>query len=425
MTKTTVETITNPRTGASYKLVHHKSGLDLLLAPMDGYVTTAAMFGTKYGSVINCFKTSEDEDFVTVPDGIAHYLEHKLFENEDTDVFELYAETGADGNAMTGFENTIYLFTCTENYLKSLKILLDFVQKPFFTQENVDKEQGIIAQEIRMSLDMPKRRCFYNLLNAMYKVHPVRVDIAGSEESIKQITPELLYKCYYAFYDLHNMALSVAGRLDVDEVIALCDECLKPCEDKHVEVNMPDEPYNVTNSYIEESFGVGVPIFHIGIKCKPCEKKDILVRETTASLMLSLLAGRMSPLAKRLRDESLVTGFLGTEVFDGIGFFSLLFVGESEDPQKVSEIICEEIERIKREGFPEEDFTLLKKAEFGAEVREMNNPESYAENMIAFHFVGENAFAQERVLGQITLDDVNRAARELLDTENMTLSVIR
>lgn len=149
MRETTIETAVNERTGESYKIVHHKSGLDLLLAPMEGFVQTAAMFGTNYGSVNNCFKTSEDADFLTVPDGIAHYLEHKLFENEDSDVFELYAATGADGNAMTGFEDTIYLFTCTENYAESLKILLDFVQDPYFTQENVDKEQGIIGQEIK------------------------------------------------------------------------------------------------------------------------------------------------------------------------------------------------------------------------------------------------------------------------------------
>ncbi len=425
MNKTTIETITDERTGNSYKLVHHKSGLDLLLAPMDDYVTTAAMFGTNYGSIINCFKTADDEDFVTVPDGIAHYLEHKLFENEDTDVFELYAETGADGNAMTGFENTIYLFSCTDNYLPSLKILLDFVQKPYFTQENVDKEQGIIAQEIRMTLDMPKRRCFYNLLNAMYKVHPVRVDIAGSEESIREITPELLYKCYYAFYDLHNMVLSIAGRLDVDEVIALCDECLITGEDKQVEVKMPDEPLEVTEKFVEESFGVGLPIFNIGFKCAPCETKDMLVRETTASLMLTLLAGKMSDLQKRLRDEKLVMGQLGTEVFDGRGFFSLIFSGESEQPQKVCDIICEEIERVKREGFSAEDHALLKKAEFGGEVRDRNNPESVAENMLAYYFIGENAFAQEKVLSSITLEDVNKAARELLDTDNMTLSVIK
>lgn len=424
MNKTTIETITNERTGESYKLVHHKSGLTLLLAPMDDFVMTSAMFGTNYGSVINCFKTADDDDFVTVPDGIAHYLEHKLFENEDSDVFELYAKSGADGNAMTGFENTIYLFNCTDNYAESLRILLDFVQKPYFTEENVEKERGIISQEIRMTLDLPKRRCFFNLLGAMYHDHPVKVDIAGSEESIAEITPELLYKCYYSFYDLHNMALAVAGDLDVDEVIAICDECLKPCEDKRVEVQMPDEPLTVVKDRVEENFKVGMPIFNIGFKCAPCAERELLKKESVAELMLSLLTGRMSPLAKKLRDEQLISGTLSHEVFDGRGFFSLIVSGESEQPERVKEMLCEEIERVKREGFDAEDFELLKKAEFGASVRSMNSPESYAENMLAYHFIGADAFEQERVIASITFNDVNAAVHEFFSEDRMTLSVI-
>lgn len=424
MNKTTIETVTNERTGESYKLVHHSSGLTLLLAPMNDFVMTSAMFGTNYGSVINCFKTAEDSDFVTVPDGIAHYLEHKLFENEDCDVFELYAKSGADGNAMTGFENTIYLFNCTDNYTESLRILLDFVQKPYFTEENVEKERGIIAQEIRMTLDLPKRKCFFNLLNAMYHNHPVKADIAGSEESIAKITPELLYKCYYAFYDLHNMALSVAGRLDVDEVIAICDECLKPCEDKRVEVHMPDEPLTVVRDRVEESFKVGVPIFSIGFKCAACAESEMLKRESIAELMLSLLTGRMSPLAKKLRDEQLITGNLTHEVFDGRGFFSLIVSGESEQPERVSQLVWEAIESAKANGFDREDFELLKKAEFGATVRSMNSPESYAENMLAYHFIGADAFEQERVLASITLDDVNAAVHEFFDRDRTAISII-
>ena len=425
MNKTVVRTVTNERTGESYKVVDHSSGLTLLLAPMKDFAMTSAMFGTDYGSIINCFKTIDDEDFITVPDGIAHYLEHKLFENEDSDVFELYAKTGADGNAMTGFENTIYLFNCTDNFADSLKILLDFVQKPFFTQENVDKERGIIAQEIRMTLDLPKRKCFFNLLNTMYRNHPVRVDIAGSEESIAMITPELLYKCYYAFYDLHNMALAVAGNFDVDEVISICDEYLKPCEDKNVEVKMPDEPLTVIKDKVEENFKVGMPVFNIGFKCVPCSESEMLRKETVAELMLTLLTGRMSPLAKKLRDEKLITGTLSHEVFDGKGFFSLILSGESQEPERVFELVCDAIEDAKINGFDEEDFELLKKSEFGATVRSMNSPESYAENMLAYHFIGEDAFSQERVLAEVTLSDVEAAVRDLFREGAVTLSIIR
>lgn len=425
MRETTIEKAVNERTGESYKIVHHKSGLDLLLAPMDGFVQTAAMFGTNYGSVNNCFKTSEDADFLTVPDGIAHYLEHKLFENEDSDVFELYAATGADGNAMTGFEDTIYLFTCTENYAESLKILLDFVQDPYFTQENVDKEQGIIGQEIKMTMDLPNRKCFFNLLGALYAAHPVRNDIAGTVESIAQITPELLYRCYYAFYNLHNMALAVAGNLDVDEVIAICDEHLKPCEDMNLEVKFPEEPSLPVKPLVEEHFSVGVPIFSIGFKCAPYADDVIVKKEVEANILLSLLAGKMSPLYKRLTEEGLVNGELGREVFDGRGYFSLVLSGQSEKPEKVRDTVLEHIEKAKREGLDREAFDLLKKAEYGSAVREMNNPESCAENMLAFYFYGQDAFEVERRLAEITFEDVEAALDEFFAEERCAISIIR
>lgn len=424
MNETRIETIVNERTHESYKLVHHKSGLELLLYPMDDYKFTSAMFGTNYGSINNCFKTVEDDDFIKVPDGIAHYLEHKLFENEDCDAFELYAQSGADGNAMTGFEHTIYLFTCTENFYDSLKILINLVQNPYFTQENVDKERGIITQEIRMTLDMPQRRCFHNLLNAMYHEHPVRIDIAGTEESIAKITPELLYKCYDAFYDLHNMALSIAGNFEVEKVISICDELLKPCENKHLEISFPQEPDEIVKPRAEEDFGLGQPIFAIGFKCPAYSDECLLKNEIAADFALSLLAGKMSPLYKRLTDEHLISGTFSKEVFDGKGYFCLIFSGESEDPDKVAELILESIENARKNGFDPDDFELLKRGEYGDVIRSMDIPDSCAEAMLYYNFIGEDLFAQERIIEKMTLDDVNKAL-ELFDKDKMTISVLK
>ena len=205
--------IVNERTGEKYYYIKHPTGLSIYVMEMEGYNTAFALFGTKYGSVNTTFKTKNDADFVTVPEGIAHFLEHKLFENEDCDVFELYAKTGASGNAYTSFGRTAYLFSCTENFPESLSILLDFVQKPYFTQATVDKEQGIIAQEIKMGEDNPYVAVFFNLLKAVYHSHPVRIGIAGTVDSIAKINADLLYRCYYTFYNLNNMVLSVAGKL--------------------------------------------------------------------------------------------------------------------------------------------------------------------------------------------------------------------
>ena len=237
---------------------------------MEGYNTAFALFGTKYGSVNTTFKTKNDADFVTVPEGIAHFLEHKLFENEDCDVFELYAKTGASGNAYTSFGRTAYLFSCTENFPESLSILLDFVQKPYFTQATVDKEQGIIAQEIKMGEDNPYVAVFFNLLKAVYHSHPVRIGIAGTVDSIAKINADLLYRCYYTFYNLNNMVLSVAGNCRVDDVLEVADRLLKPCEDAGLECVFPNEPDTVVQSEYKCSMPVGVPLFAIGFKAKPC-----------------------------------------------------------------------------------------------------------------------------------------------------------
>ena len=268
--------LTSTRTGDSCIHVKHSSGLDIYICEMPGFSSVEALFGTKYGSVNTMFKMRDDKEYTVVPEGIAHFLEHKLFENEDCDVFELYAKTGANGNAFTSFDKTCYLFNCSGNYQESLRILLDFVQKPYFTQATVDKEQGIIGQEIKMTNDNPEWRVFFNMLRCMYHNHPVKIDIAGTVESIAKIDADLLYKCYYTFYNLNNMVLSIAGNISADEVLAICDECLKPCEDKGLETVFPDEPESVVEPEIYEIQPVGASIFHIGYKCRPCSGHERL-----------------------------------------------------------------------------------------------------------------------------------------------------
>lgn len=243
--ETTKTIIRSPQTGDQYTHIHHKSGLEILVCEMDGFSTTEAMFGTKYGSINTQFKTAADSDYCTVPEGIAHFLEHKLFENEDCDVFDLYAKTGANANAFTSFDKTCYFFSCSDHFPESLKILLSFVQSPYFTPESVAKEQGIIGQEIRMCNDDPGWRVFFNMLSGLYQKHPVRIDIAGTIESIAQITDDLLYRCYRTFYNLHNMVLAVAGNCTADQVLEIADELLKPCEDQKLETVFPEESLDI------------------------------------------------------------------------------------------------------------------------------------------------------------------------------------
>ena len=194
-----------------YYKINHPSGLTVYVLPKENYSSAYAVFGTKYGSIDTRFKRSDSDKWTEVPEGIAHFLEHKLFESEDLDAFERYAKTGASANAYTSFDKTCYLFQCSSNFKENLKILLDFVQNPYFTPQTVQKEQGIIGQEITMYYDVPGWMSTFNLLRCLYKNHPVRIDIAGTVDSIAQITDKLLYDCYNTFYNLHNMALVVVG----------------------------------------------------------------------------------------------------------------------------------------------------------------------------------------------------------------------
>lgn len=419
------EIIKSERFGEQYSLIHHPSGLDILVWRMENYSTTEALFATRYGSVNTCFKTAKTGEFITVPEGIAHYLEHKLFENEDTDVFSLYAETGANANAFTSFDETAYTFSTTQNWDKALEILLDFVQKPYFTQENVDKEQGIIAQEIKMSEDSPFRRSYFNLLKALYKEHPVKIDIAGTVESIAKITPELLYDCYYTFYNLHNMVLSIAGNVDEEKVIEICDRLLKPAEDIKLECRFPEEGRGVAQKRITAKFPIGLPIFDIGFKSTPCSGKEFERKIVISRMILQLLVGSSSPLYQQLFDDGLINSQFGYSSFTGSGsFFASMISGESRDPDEVYRRVLAEIERVKREGFDEESFDIIKKSRYGSMVRMLGNVEGLADSMAESYFNGTTVFDEAEALAEITEEECRAALDELFDEENSAISII-
>lgn len=416
--------ITSPRTGDKCVHVKHSSGLDIYICEMPGFSSVEALFGTKYGSVNTMFRQKGDKDYTVVPEGIAHFLEHKLFENEDCDVFELYAKTGASGNAFTSFDKTCYLFSCSKNYQESLRILLDFVQKPYFTQETVDKEQGIIGQEIQMTNDNPEWRVFFNMLRCMYHNHPVKIDIAGTKESIAQIDADLLYKCYYTFYNLNNMVLSIAGNIDADEVLAICDECLKTCDDKGLETVFPEEPDTIVEPEIYETQPVGTPIFHIGYKCSDCQGRERLVKSMAAATASTLLTDPSSEMYQKLLKEEVINSTFGAEVFNGDGYFTVIFSGESNEPQKVREALVNEVSRLLSEGINDDDFQRIKKSAYGMLVRELNNVEAVANMLINSHMDGCGPYDSLSVLSEQTKQDVENFMRSELLPDKLVLSVI-
>ena len=418
------EIITGSRTGDSCIHVRHSSGLDIFICEMKGFSSIEALFGTKYGSVNTMFRTSADREYTTVPEGIAHFLEHKLFENEDCGVFELYARTGASGNAFTSFDKTCYLFSCSKNYEDNLRILLDFVQKPYFTKENVDKEMGIIGQEIKMTNDNPEWRVFFNMLSGMFREHPVKTDIAGTVESIAHIDAELLYKCYNTFYNLNNMVLSIAGNISADKVLEICDECLRPCEDNGLETVFPDEPAEIVRAEIREKLPVGASIFDLGYKCAPRSGREMLRAAAAASVISSLLSDPAQPMCERLLKEGIVNSTFGGEVFYGSGYFTLNFSGESDRPETVREAIFAEIDRLVAEGIDEKDFQRIKKSSYGMLIRELNNVEAVANLMLNSYMEGVGPYDAIDMLSELTADDVAELMRSELRRDRCVLSVI-
>lgn len=416
--------ITSSRTGDSCIHVKHKSGLDIYICEMEGFSSTEALFGTKYGSVNTMFKMRDDEEYTVVPEGIAHFLEHKLFENEDCDVFELYAKTGANGNAYTSFDRTCYLFSCSKNYQESLKILLDFVQKPYFTKASVDKEQGIIGQEIQMTNDNPEWRVFFNMLRCMYHNHPVKIDIAGTIESIARIDADLLYKCYNTFYNLNNMVLSIAGNIKADEVLAICDECLKECEDKGLETVFPDEPDSIVQSEIYETQPVGTPVFHIGYKCRACDGQERLTKNIALSIASALITDASSDMYQKLLKEKVINSSFGAEVFCGDGYFSVIFAGESNDPKKVRDSVVSEVERMLTEGINEKDFQRIKKSMYGSLIRQLNNVEAVAGMMLGAYMAEAGPYDIISTVSEMTSDVVLDHVRRELDKDKLVMSVV-
>ncbi len=419
------QTVIGARLKESYSVYTHSSGLKVLLYPMKEFSTAYALFGTKYGSIDTMFRKEGEAEFTVVPEGIAHYLEHKLFESEDGDAFSLFARAGASANAFTSFDKTCYLFSTTQNFEAALSALLQFVQNPYFTKENVEKEQGIIAQEIKMYEDNPSWRVYFNLLRGMYHNHPVHTEIAGTVESIARIDAELLYRCYHTFYNLNNMVISIAGNFDEQTAVEIIEKELKDCEKVVIERSMPHEPDEVVKSVVKQKMAVAMPLFYFAWKEKPVEEVKMPRVSMLYDIILDVVAGDCSPLYRRLYDEGLIDTGFDTESFMGRGYAACIFGGYSKDPEKVASLIAEEIKRYKEEGIDAESFERARKSIYGAVVGGFDSAEEIASTMLAAYFCGcSDAYVELEAISDLTVEDANRLLAEGFDEKNTVLSVI-
>ena len=363
-------TKTNSTVNEKYYYTKHKSGLDIYVIPKK-FTESYALFSTRYGAIDNCFKLEGDKDFVKVPDGIAHYLEHKMFENEDgVDTFSRFSKYGADANAFTSSEMTAYLFSCTDHFDENLEILLDYVTKPYFTPQTVAKEQGIIGQEIRMGEDNPHRALYYNLMEALYEKHQIKLNVAGTVESIAQITADLLYSCYRTFYNLSNMMLVVSGDVTMEQVLKTADKILPIQEEKKIIRKYEEEKREVNKKRVTASFPVSRPMFMIGVKDPdvPADPKERLKKNVAGDMLYNVMFGPTSEFAIDVYESGLVRGFHAGYEIDhvyGMGEFG----GETDDPEAVYEKLLAYIAEKKKTGLNREDFERCKRANYASTVR--------------------------------------------------------
>lgn len=420
------QVIKSARLGEEMVKIKHDSGLTMLLCPMKGYSTAYATFTANVGSVDTGFRTQDDSDFIDVPEGIAHFLEHKMFENPDGDAFALYAKTGASANAFTSFDKTSYLFACTDKFEESLSILLDFVRRPYFTKESVQKEQGIIGQEIRMYDDNGDWRVLFNLLGALYENHPVKIDIAGTVESIAKIDHELLYRCYRTFYNLNNMVLCVAGNFDVEAVLCVADKVLRP-DEKPVVIQRKEFPDSgaVAKKLVEQKLSVAAPLFNLGFKCKSEGVSENLKNQVLDEILCEMIAGEMTPLYRRMYDAGIINATFDTEIMAGRDYMCAIFSGESREPKRVADEIRAEILRMRGEGIDQETFELARRAIYGRYVGMYARTESVAGLMTATYFARmDDIYSLLDIVANATPEQLAGRLNLDFDPEKSALSVI-
>ena len=400
------------------------NGLTVLVAPRPGFTRKIAYFVTDYGAIHTDYTL--DGVHHRAPDGVAHYLEHKLFDLPGRDVSEEFAAMGAVVNAFTSYDVTAYYFSCTEDFDKCLALLLEFVSTPYFTEEGVQKEQGIIGQEIGMSQDNPDSRIFEMLMEAMYRKHPIQVPILGSRQTIAEITPQVLHDCHRAFYRPGNMLLCVVGDVQPEEVAGIARRIL-PQEDtaqvtrqEHWQEEMtPKQPL------VTAQMEVAMPMFQLGYKCEPMGKgRDAVKQEAVGDLAAEALFGESSQLYLQLYEQGLIDGSFGGgfETVDGMAM--LVAGGDSEDPEAVRDAITARAQELCRQGIGEKDFLRLKRSALGRRIKGLDSFDSTCFRLCAYHMSGFDYFHFPEIYREITREDVLAFLSRVVTQQRCAMAVI-
>lgn len=401
------------------------NGLDVYILPKKGFSKTFVTFTTKYGSIDRTFVPMGESEAITVPDGIAHFLEHKMFEKEDGDVFQQFSEAGASANAFTSFTRTAYLFSATDHIYKSTETLLNFVQEPYFTEQTVNKEKGIIGQEITMYDDQPDWRLYFGAIENMYHNHPVKIDIAGTIESIDKITAEHLYTCYNTFYHPSNMLLFVVGAIDPTEMMAFIEKNQSQKEFPEptpIERHFEDEPKEVATKERELKMDVQKPKVYVGLKAKETDLsgEEMLKHELSVQIALECLFGRASNFYTEVYENGLIDETFAYDFSLEKGYGFALIGSDSNQPDQLANKIKDEINNAEK-NLTADKIERVKRKKIGFFLRALNSMEFIANQFTRYKFNEMNLFDAVPVIEKLTLDDVLKAFQSVQGESQQTV----
>ena len=402
-----------------------ENGMTVIIIPKNTTKKKYAIWGVNFGSIDNHFKVDGEE--IYIPDGVAHFLEHKMFEQENgKNSLDTLMALGIDANAYTTSDHTAYLFECTDHFYEGLDELMNYVQNPYFTNENVEKEKGIIAQEIRMYDDDPGWQLYMGILDCLYKNNPIKVDIAGTVESISKITPEVLYKCYNTFYALDNMTLVICGDFEPEKLLEEVKKRLtKNKTYEKIERIYPEKEKTINKKYVEKNMNVSMPIFAIGIKDVSKMDSEIVKKHIAIEILLNVIIGKSSDLYKKMYNQGLLLEEPSIDYEFSEEYAHIVISGQSNDSEEVYKMFKEEIENYKKNGLNINHFERIKKKIYGEYVVEYNNISEIARKFLTDSMKKISSFDYIEQYKVITKEYVEQVLKEIFNDEYMALAIVK
>ena len=402
-----------------------ENGLTIMIIPKKGIKKKYAIWGTYYGSNNNKFVVPGEQNVTEVPDGVAHYLEHKMFEQENgANSLDVLTSLGVNANAYTTNDHTAYLFECTDKFEEAFAELADYIQHPYFTDENVEKERGIIGQEISMYDDDPGWAVYLNAMKGMYKNNPVRIDTAGTQETIAKIDKDILYKCYKTFYHPSNMVLVLCGDFEPEKLVEdIKQKQVNKEKQGQIKKIFDQEPEEINQKETKVQMEVSIPDFIIAYKDK-IQKEEMVKKHIAIEILLKLILGKSSNLYKNLYAEGLLQQELEIAYEFSDNYAHVLIGGQSVEPIKVRNYINEEFERIKRDGIIEEDFDRIKRMIYGEYIKEYNDVSNIARMFLSDYFKGINSFDYLEEIETVTKEYAYQVLKEVFLEEKQVISIV-